>query len=64
MLEGRAFGKGLPSMSEQESTGRTAKNPNARMVTSDDPKEYLLDDDSVLVKQVRIMDHGSQPQCQ
>ena len=48
---------------KQESTGRTVKNPNARLVTSDDPMEYLLDDDSVQVKLVRIMDHGSQPQC-
>ena len=30
---------------------------------SDDPREYLLDDDSVQVKQVRIMDHGSQKTC-
>ena len=48
---------------KQESTGRTVKNPNARLVTSADPMEYLLDNDSVQVKQVRIMDHGSQPQC-
>ena len=48
---------------KQESTGCTVKNPNARMVTSDDPMEYLLDDDGVQVNQVRIMDHGSQPQC-
>ena len=59
MLKGH-MAKDCPARVKQESTGSTVKSPNARMATSDDPMEYLLDDDGV---QVRIMDHGSQPQC-
>ena len=57
--------KDCPIKSKQESTGRMSKNPGTRMVTSDDPTLYLLDDgdDDVQVNQVRIQDHGSQPQC-
>ena len=55
--------KDCPTQVKQEGTGRTVKNPSARMVTSDDPTLYLLDDDSMQVNQVRIQDQGSQPQC-
>jgi len=48
---------------KQESEGRTSQTPKTRMISSDDPLLYLLEDDPVNVKQVRMQDQGSQPQC-
>ena len=59
----RHLAKDCPTRVKQENIGHTVKNPDARVVTRDDPMEYLLDDDGAQVNQVRIMDHGSQPQC-